>query len=96
MIFIMNPKTEIAKKDLPLAYSQGNHTAYPTNIESASWYLATQYPNIKSGNQQKNKKQKRMIQTLKIRITRRVVPSGSTLRTVQQVKTPPLLAEKPA
>ena len=42
MIFRMNSKNEIDKKDLQLAYSQGNHTAYPTNIELAAWYLATQ------------------------------------------------------
>ena len=58
MIFIIYSKNEIAKKDLRLAYSQGNHTAYPTNIESAARYLATQYPNIKSGNQRKNKQKK--------------------------------------
>ena len=54
----MNSKNEMAKKDLRLAYSQGNHTAYPTNIESAARYLTTQYPNIKSGNQRKNKQKK--------------------------------------
>ena len=55
MIFIIYLKNEIAKKDLRLAYSQGNHTTYQTNIESTVWYLATQYPNIKSGNQQQQK-----------------------------------------
>ena len=94
MIFIMNSKNEMAKKDLQLAYSQGNHTAYLTNIESAAQYLTTQYPNIKSGNQ-KNKNKKRMTQNLKERITHRLVPPGHTLRTVQQVKTTSLLAEKP-
>ena len=58
MIYIMNSKNEIAKKDLQLAYSQGNHTAYPTNIELVPWYLATQYPNIKPSNQRKNKQRK--------------------------------------
>ena len=96
MIFIMNSKNEITKKDLQLAYSQGNHTAYPTNIEAAAQYLSTQYPNNKPGNQQKKNKKKRMVQNLKIRITPRVVPKGRTLKTVQQTKTPPLLAEKPA
>ena len=42
----------IAKKNLQLAYSQGNHTAYPTDIKAAAWYLSTQYPNNKPGNQQ--------------------------------------------
>ena len=96
MIFIMNSKNEITKKDLRLAYSQGNHTAYPTNIELAARYLATRYSNIKSGTQRKSNKEKRIIQNLKIWITQRVVPLGRKLRIVQQVKTPPLLAEKPA
>ena len=48
----------MAKKDLQLAYSQGNHTAYPPNIETAARYLTTQYPNIKSGNQRKTKQKK--------------------------------------
>ena len=39
MIFIMNSKNEITKKDLQLAYSQENHTPYPTNIELAARYL---------------------------------------------------------
>ena len=54
----MNSKNEMAKKDLQLTYSQGNQTAYPTNIESAAWYLTTQYPNIKSGKQRKNQQKK--------------------------------------
>ena len=51
----MNSKNEIAKKDLQLAYSKGNHTPYPTNIKTAARYLVTQYPNIKSGNPKKQK-----------------------------------------
>ena len=54
----MNSKKEIAKKDLRLAYSQGNYTAYPADIEAASWYLSTQYSNKKSGNQRKYKQRK--------------------------------------
>ena len=50
MIYIMNSKNEIARKDLRLAYYQGYRTTYPTNIESLAWYLATQYPNNKPGN----------------------------------------------
>ena len=41
MIYIMNSKNEIDKKDLWLAYSQGNHTTYPANIGSAARYLTT-------------------------------------------------------
>ena len=59
MIYIMNSKNEIAKKDLRLAYSQGNYTTYPTNIKAAAWYLSTQYPNNKSGNQQQQQQQQK-------------------------------------
>ena len=51
MIYLINVKKEIAKKDLRLAYPQGNHTAYPTNIKGAARYLSTQYPNNKPSNQ---------------------------------------------
>jgi len=47
MLYLMNLKNNIAKKDLHLAYSQGNNTAYPPNIESMARYLSTQYPNNK-------------------------------------------------
>ena len=53
MIYLMNSKNKIAKKDLRLAYSQGNYTAYPADIKAAVWYLSTQYPNNKPGNQRK-------------------------------------------
>ena len=33
MLYLMNSKNKNAKKDLRLAYSQGNNTIYPTNIE---------------------------------------------------------------
>ena len=56
IIFTMNSKNEIAKKDLRLAYSQDNHTAYLADIESVALYLSTQYPNNKPGNQQKKQK----------------------------------------
>ena len=54
----MNSKNEIAKKDLRLAYPQGNHTAYPTDIKTAARYLTTQYSNIKYSNQWRNKQKK--------------------------------------
>jgi len=56
MIYVMNSKNETAKKDLRLAYSQGNHTAYPPNIEAAARYLSSQYPNTKPANQHKGNK----------------------------------------
>ena len=52
----MNSKNKTAKKDLRLAYSQGNHTAYPPDIEAAARYLSSQYPNTKPANQRKGKK----------------------------------------
>ena len=41
MLFLMNSKNEIAEKDLHLAYTQGNNTAYPPNIEAMARYLST-------------------------------------------------------
>ena len=58
MIYIMDSKNEITKKDLRLVYSQGNYATYPANIEAAARYLSTQYPNNKTSNQQKNKQRK--------------------------------------
>ena len=52
----MNSKTKITKKDLRLAYSQGNYTAYPLDIKAAAWYLSTQYPNNKPSNQRGSNK----------------------------------------
>ena len=54
----MNSKNEIVKKDLCLAYSQGNYPAYLIDIKAAAWYLSTQYPSNKLGNQRKNKQRK--------------------------------------
>ena len=51
IIYLMNSKNENAKKDLHLAYPQGNYTACPLNIEAAAWYLSTQYPNTTPANQ---------------------------------------------
>ena len=52
----MNLKNENAKKDLRLAYSQGNNTAYPYNIESMARYLSTQYTNNKPTHQRGGKR----------------------------------------
>ena len=60
MIYLINSKSEIAKKDLRLVYSKGNYTAYPANIEAAARNLSTQYPNNKLANQRgSNKENKR-------------------------------------
>ena len=56
MLYLMNSKNENAKKDLRLAYSQGNNTAYPFDIESMARYLSTQYLNNKPANQRGGKK----------------------------------------
>ena len=53
----MNSKNKLAKKNLRLAYSQGNNTAYPSNIKSMARYLSTQYPNNKPAHQRWGKKQ---------------------------------------
>ena len=60
MFYLMKSKNKNTKKDLRLAYSQGNNTAYPTDIESVARYLSTQYPNNKPTNQHEaNKGNKR-------------------------------------
>ena len=56
ILFLMNLKNKITKEDLRLAYSQGNNTVYPPNIEAMARYLSTQYPNNKLANQRKDKK----------------------------------------
>ena len=56
MIYLINSKNEVAKKDLRLAYSQGNYTAYPADIEAVAWYLSTKYPNNKPANQRRSNK----------------------------------------
>ena len=55
MIYLMNSKNEIAKKDLCLVYFQVNYSAYPANIKGTARYLSTQYPNNKPANQSKTK-----------------------------------------
>ena len=57
MIYLMNSKNENAKKNLRLAYSQGNYTAYPLNIKAAARYLSTQYPNNKPANLRESNKE---------------------------------------
>ena len=59
MLFLMNSKNKIAKKDLRLACSQGNNTAYPPNIEEMARYLSIHYPNNKPTNQRRGKKEKK-------------------------------------
>ena len=70
----MNSKNDNAKKDLRLAYSQGNKTAYPLTIKAMARYMSTQYPNKNSAHQREGKKgiekeRMGMIPNLKTRTT---------------------------
>ena len=56
MLFTMNLKNDNTKKDLCLAYSQGNKIAYVPTIEAMARYLSTQYSNNKPANQGGGKK----------------------------------------
>ena len=56
MRYLMNSKKKNAKKNLRLAYSQENNTAYQFDIKSMASYLSTQYPNNKPANQRWGKK----------------------------------------
>ena len=55
MLLLLNSKNDNVKKDLRLAYSQGNTTAYPLNLESMVRYLLSTY-SIKSTNNSRDKK----------------------------------------
>ena len=97
MLFLMNSKNEIAKKDLRLAYSQGTNTVCPSNIEEMARYLSTQYPNKNSAHQWDGKrgiKRRGMIRNLKTRIVTRVALQVHTLEILHHLKSPPLLAEE--
>ena len=56
ILFLINLKNDNAKKDLHLAYSQGNITMYPLTIKAMASYLSTQYPNKTIVHQRKGKK----------------------------------------
>ena len=97
MLYLMTLKNENTKKDLRLAYSQGNNTAYPTDIKSMARYRSTQYPNNKAIYQRggkKGDKKKEMTQNLKTRIVKWVALLVHTLKILQQMKIPPLLARE--
>ena len=95
MLFLLTLKNETAKKDLRLACSQGNNTAYPTNTEAMARYLSTQYPNNKAANQRGAKKgEKRgMHQNLKTRIVPPAALPVHMLKIPRQLKNPLFLAE---
>ena len=46
LFYLMNSKNKNAKRDLCLAYSEGNITAYSPTIKGMTKCLSTQYPNI--------------------------------------------------
>ena len=52
----MNSKNNNTKKNLYLAYCQGNMIAYPPTNEAMARYLSTQYPKKNSVNQREGKK----------------------------------------
>ena len=56
MLYLMNSKNKNAKKNLHLAYSQGNMTAYLPTIKGIARYLSTQYPSNKSAQKRDGKK----------------------------------------
>ena len=56
MFCLMNSKNKNTKKDLCLAYSQGNLTTYPPTIKGMARYLSTQYPNNKPTHQHNGKR----------------------------------------
>ena len=55
MLYPVNLKNNNAKKDLHLAYSQRNMTAYSPSIKEMARYPSTQYPNNKPANQSNDK-----------------------------------------
>ena len=56
ILYLLNSNNKLAKKDLHLAYSLGNNTAYPPNIKSIARYLSTQNSNNKPAHQHRGKR----------------------------------------
>ena len=94
MIVIMNSKNGLPRRtyDLPIPKRTTPHIR-PISKRQLGTYQHN-IPITSLVTNEKTNKEKRMIQTLKIRITPRVVSLGHTLRILQQTKTPPLLAEE--
>ena len=59
MLLLVNSKNEAAKKDLRLAYAQGNLTAYPGGCEKMARFLLSQYANKKTNNPINNNRGKK-------------------------------------
>ena len=51
-------KNKVAKKDLRLAFAQGNHLAYPDTIETMARFILSQYKNknVNPNNNSRDKK----------------------------------------
>ena len=56
MLYLMDSVNKNTKKNLNLAYSQGDMTAYPPIIKGMARYISTQYPNNKPAHQRDGKK----------------------------------------
>ena len=97
MLYLMNSKNKNVKKDLRLAYSQGKKPHI--NLISNQWLDICQH-NIPTSSPlinveaKREIKEKGMTQNLKIRIVTPVVLLVHTLKILQQMKIPPLLAEE--
>ena len=99
MFFLMNSKNKNAKKDLQLAYSQGNITVYLSAIKETARYLSTQFSKMKSANQSDGKKGDRngkngMIRNLKTRIVTRVLLQVQTFEILHHLKSLTFLAKE--
>ena len=94
MLFLMSLKNKTAKKDLRLAYSQGNSTDYSTNIKAMARYLST---NILTTSPLTNVevtreiKRRVMNQSLKTRMVSLAILPVHMLKTLPQLKSALLL-----
>ena len=76
ILLLMNSKNKAAEKDLCIAYAQGNHSAYPSNMERIARFLSSQYKN-KNINPNNNPHDEKYIRT-----DRRVMKTNWKIRIV--------------
>ena len=97
MLFLMNSKNKTAEKDLRLAYSQQNSTAYPTDIKAmANIYqhnILTTSPLI-NVEAKREIKRRVMNRNLKTRTVSLAILPAHMLKTLQQLKSPLPLTER--
>ena len=89
MLYLMNSKKKHAKKDLVLAYSQGNLMGYSPSIKGMATCLFAQYHNNKLAKKRNGKKGiqiREMIQNLKTMIVTRVTLQVHTTEILEQMK----------